>query len=374
MVRTGIRLAAAMAILMTAACNSNDSNDSSRSSESKGSTIGVAVDGRVSGLAASFNAYFPSTVSAHPGDTVKFTSTFTGAPHTVTFGTVVDTALKAADTAGQNAPELKLVPSFNPPTPGDPIPVAAEPCATDDAPPLTGECGTSRELPDFTGKQAYFNSGWLADKETFSLKLAGDIAPGSYRYFCLIHRLNMEGTLTVVDADTKLPTGAEVKKTAEDELNTLAQGLKDAVASAQPPAGANVQAGVGSATIKNASADEFAPKQVSATVNTPVVWSVRGRHTISFNPPAAAHLALKRGDDGVVKANTAATAPAGGPGQTAGATAIDGGTWDGTGYHSSGGIAAQQAPVTYSLTFTKAGTYSYECVLHPGMTGTVNVT
>ncbi len=51
-------------------------------------------------------------------------------------------------------------------------------------------------------------------------------------------------------------------------------------------------------------------------------------------------------------------------------------TYDGTGYRNSG--VAEQGPsaphFSYALTFTKAGTYKYQCLLHgPGMSGTVIV-
>src|SRR5207245_1243368 len=52
-------------------------------------------------------------------------------------------------------------------------------------------------------------------------------------------------------------------------------------------------------------------------------------------------------------------------------------TYDGTGYHNSG--MPQENPAlfaqhTYTLTFTKPGTYDYVCVVHgPGMGGTVEV-
>ena len=51
---------------------------------------------------------------------------------------------------------------------------------------------------------------------------------------------------------------------------------------------------------------------------------------------------------------------------------FDGGTWDGTGFHSSGSANAL-GDFFYKLTFTKAGTYKYECLIHPDMLGTVKV-
>jgi plastocyanin len=51
-------------------------------------------------------------------------------------------------------------------------------------------------------------------------------------------------------------------------------------------------------------------------------------------------------------------------------------TYDGTGYWNSGVIGVNwPAGLTFSMTFSKAGSYTYYCVLHQpqGMVGTVNV-
>jgi plastocyanin len=45
------------------------------------------------------------------------------------------------------------------------------------------------------------------------------------------------------------------------------------------------------------------------------------------------------------------------------------------GFSNSGLFGAQPFPTdSFSLVFTRAGTYSYICVLHPGMAGQVEVT
>ena len=50
---------------------------------------------------------------------------------------------------------------------------------------------------------------------------------------------------------------------------------------------------------------------------------------------------------------------------------VDVGTWDGKGgFHSSGALEHGDR---FSVTFTRPGTYSYACVLHPQMVGTVVV-
>jgi plastocyanin len=54
---------------------------------------------------------------------------------------------------------------------------------------------------------------------------------------------------------------------------------------------------------------------------------------------------------------------------------IDGGTYDGTGFHSSGLVLSFPPQLfAYRVKFTKPGTYTYFCVVHPDMKASVNVT
>jgi len=48
------------------------------------------------------------------------------------------------------------------------------------------------ENPDFVAVHRF-----LGDGDTFSLKLADDIAPGTYSYFCTLHRGGMTGKVVV---------------------------------------------------------------------------------------------------------------------------------------------------------------------------------
>jgi plastocyanin len=49
------------------------------------------------------------------------------------------------------------------------------------------------------------------------------------------------------------------------------------------------------------------------------------------------------------------------------------GAYDGTQTYSSTIIPTGPNPETYSISFPKAGTFKYQCLIHPGMSGTVNV-
>jgi plastocyanin len=48
---------------------------------------------------------------------------------------------------------------------------------------------------------------------------------------------------------------------------------------------------------------------------------------------------------------------------------VDAGRWDGSGFLSSG----VQPGGTYTVTFTRPGTYPYACLIHPRMVGEVVV-
>ena len=104
-----------------------------------------------------------------------------------------------------------------------------------------------------------------------------------------------------------------------------------------------------------------------------------GAHSISFDVPEYFPI-YEELEDGTVRAGTRrSTSPAGGapevPEMTDSAEPIeiDGGTWDGSGFWSSG-VLYSDAYVQYTLRFSTPGTYRYACLIHPPMVGTVTVT
>ena len=148
--------------LVAAGCGSDDetgttgatAGDADRG-EAGAVTVPVSVDAVPEDFSASFFAYFPAQVTARPGDTVQFTSRFTGEPHTVAFGTLIDDALNAfaAVPAGTAAPPevsalLARAPAFFAPTETrvdvDPLPAAAQPCFLETGdPPRSPPASTS---------------------------------------------------------------------------------------------------------------------------------------------------------------------------------------------------------------------------------------
>lgn len=405
--------------LIAGACG-DDSKDTKTTAttkaESSSSQITVEVDGAPSDLSMSALAYFPQAVTVHPGDTVQFHSNDTGEPHTVTLGAIIDTGLKAFNAlpdeikkaegppsseqiAKLPADQQQLVkdalglddklPALLPNGPGDANQMAANPCFLATGDPGKDAACPKVAQPAFTGTQSVFSSGYLPDDATFDVKLADDIAPGTYNFMCLLHRQGMTGSITVVGKDQKVPSADEVASTASKELeDRFASKLRpQAAEAAKVPADKAVAGGAPAQGQEDleASLNVFGPSELSVKAGSAVTWTVFGPHTISVNAPQDARGVFVKAPDGTWHANEKVFAPAGGagapppsdtpPADNAPPVLIDGGTFDGSAFHSSGAILSFGAPVyQYKLTFAKAGTYEVACQIHPDMKQTVKVT
>jgi hypothetical protein len=111
---------------------------------------------------------------------------------------------------------------------------------------------------------------------------------------------------------------------------------------------------------------------LSSAVRT-VQW-VGGFHTVSFGPPAL----LKKLQQSFIVPVPQTSGP---PLLTLNprvALPSGGTTYSGTGFVNSGILPltlppGSTAPPSFTLTFTKAGTYPYVCLVHPGMDATITV-
>lgn len=354
-------------------------------------TYDVSVDMKASGLNLATTAYFPSEVTAHPGDTVRFTSVDRGEPHTVTFGALIDKLAPVLEKLPPGAPEPADAAKAPTLIAGEPpqlfVPQsAAQPCflASGD-PPAKDACAKATQ-PDFDGTQAFYSSGYLPDAAVFTVKLSTSTKPGSYRFMCLLHRGAMTGTVTVVEGSKSAPAPATIKSNGDALLQKMVTGLKPATDGAFNLSGDKAVAGVGVQAVPNGFATIFAPKQAQIPVGGSVTWTVFGPHTISFNNPQDAVGALVKAPDGSWALNGKALAPSGWPGAPPPPAAapgapppsapipVDAGRWDGKGFHSSGFILSFPPVLfSYKLTFTQAGTYKVVCLIHPDMEGTVKV-
>ena len=396
-------VAVACVVLLTAAAcsDNNSSSSSSKKSGQGGGGVTVQVDNRSDAFNFESISYFPSKLTVAQGTTVTFHSNFQGEPHTVTFGSSIDKLLGVYDKLtpeqqhadGPPPPEvqaLKIPLVF--PDDADFSDIggvklnqsAAQGCvvAKGQFAPGADPCPT-KTGGAFDGTQTFYNSGLLKDDATFQLPLADDLPPGTYQWMCLFHGPEMRGSITVVPkGDAKAQTAAQVAAAGDRELAKQVAAVQPAVDKATKDVKpGEVAAGAGSQD-SPAGAIQFFPKNVSIPVGGTVKWNL-SFHTVSFNAPEDAHLDINQDADGTWHMNAKTFAPVGytppkppdGGGDSSGpppALNVDGGTWDGSGYFSSGSID-NQGDVFFTLKFSKAGTYKYVCLIHPDMEGTVTV-
>jgi plastocyanin len=288
--------------------------------------------------------FLPINVQVRPGDTIVFENRSTEAPHTVTFGTkdaLTPDAPKPVTKAGQANP-LIFMPCYS----------AAVPAPDAEACPETAPATP----PAYAGT-GYWNSGLMAPASapagahSVTMTLAPEIAPGTYAYSCMLHP-NMSGLIDVVPTDEERQTPEVVAKKATRQRNAVldaAAHLAEPVPAAGAPA---VTAGWGDQTT---SVNRFSPAVINIKTGQTVTWKVASpgeAHTVTFESP------FKSPEDAGV------FTPGG----------MKSGGRYAAGFAHSGLMGAQPFPTdTFSLTFTKAGTYTYNCVLHPGMIGQVVV-
>ena len=419
-------LAVGVVALVAAACGGGGGDGSAGGG---GEERTVLVDYRHDQFASAFLRYYPEQVKVRPGDTVRFKQAWTGEPHSVTMGTVVDDLFEnlallekyespeEALADGVSQDEIDEVLRSLGRVPGmtqDGYKVyqpGAQPCFIGDAgdvpqydDPVTEEINEDAvcpeggdEQPAFSGREGLYNSGFIPpegdDANTFVLPIAEDAKPGTYSYYCNYHWTQMSGTVEIVEPGTKIPSQEELNRTARAEIEEDAKIALEKVEEAKRAK--TVESSVGELTLPLAGREaddefaviinEFLPKKVEARVGQPVTWSFDGiAHTVSFNVPKYFPVFTVE-DDGEVEWNPksyepvgwdvpARPEPPGGPpgsGPEPESRKIDVGRWDGEGgFRSSGALDPGE---TFTVAFTKAGTYSYACVLHPQMVGTVTV-
>lgn len=181
---------------------------------------------------------------------------------------------------------------------------------------------------------------------------------GSYNFYCAIHP-NMTGKLTVVDSGTVSKqadldaAGAATYATELSAIKGVAAGLNKPATVAKQADGSNLYTVVIAGETQNADAMQYFPPSVNVTAGDSVKFasSVHTPHTVTFGPP-----------------------PPGDP-FAAPPTSLPNG-YDGTGTANSGIVGIDfPAGLSYTIKFTKAGTYNYGCLLHQqeGMVGSVVV-
>lgn len=394
----------AVVALVAAGCGDDDDDTAGgttdTSAQEDGGTVTVNVDADVDDPQSFYLGYFPGTVKVNPGDTVVYKSNFTGEPHTITFGSFINPAIQVFENAtpeqlAADEPPAEFEPLFKyamlPEGPGDANQVSANPCfvTTGALPEDTTQPCTNQEPSPFTGKEVFYNSGFLPDQEEFELTLADDIAPGVYKGFCMLHFTEMISTIEVVAEGEEATTAAEAEAQADRELEPLVAKVKEAhekaeasadagtVVAGDPPGEEEPESSGPPKPNTSAGLAEFTPKEVSVASGGSVTWNVNGPHTITFNAPEDARVIIGKGPDGNTHLVEKAASPAlfnvppppegepEGPPPTADLGSFDGSGFANTGIQFGGG---------FKVTFTKTGTYRYICTVHPDMEGTVTVT
>jgi plastocyanin len=423
----GVLAVAVAAVLLAGACGDGGGGDERGFEPAEGGEERtVLVDYRHDEFASAFLQYYPEHLEVRPGDLVKFRQSWSGEPHSVTMGKVVNDLFEvvpqieqyeSADEAragGLSEEFIQQVLATLSKTPGmtDDFRIAqggAEPCfvtETADVPafsnPETDEVNLDARCPvearkqvPFTGRQALYNSGFIPydgpQGNTFELPIAEDAEPGTYKYFCNYHWVFMSGEVEVVEKGAAIPSQAEVSKTARAEIDADAKAALAKVAETEdkrvgdtveeltlPLAGRNIDDET--PVIIN----EFFPRKLTAKVGQKVTWTADGAtHTVSFNVPKYFPI-FTVADDGKITWDPKSFESAGfdvpppdedqqhsDDAEEEQAREIDAGRWDGSGgFHSSGAI---EPGTRFSVTFTKPGSYPFACVLHPQMVGSLTV-
>jgi plastocyanin len=392
-------LVGALAVMGLGACGS-----------SGGDSRTIEVDYHSDDFAGSFLGYYPREVTVTPGMTLKFHQTWTGEPHSVTFGAMSDKEIK-----GPLLDLLDNVAAGKEPLPDEPpesydfkfwderLPGlfaaedglsqgAAKPCyakTEKDLPLKQKACAKKdRVQPEFTGTYAYYSSGFIPFEgergNTFEMKIADDAKEGTYFYYCNVHGIPMGGKVTVKKG-AKVESQAAMNRRGREESKRISEPLlkvynKEKAGQSEfklPLAGS----GDDSTNSVEGIVNEFTPRTINAKVGEKVTWSFIGGHTISFNVPPYTPL-FKFNKKGDLEFNDSLDKAAGGwPGAPEGREEqegpptpvhLDAGDFDGSGGLKSSGTGFDTGD-TYAVTFTKAGTYPYACLIHPGMIGKVVV-
>ncbi len=258
--------------------------------------------------------FYPNSITIHSGDTVTWSNSTT-IPHTVSI-----------PQAGQT-----------PPT----------------GPPNPAQVGGN-----VFDNSAYISSGFITNGKTYSVKFT---RPGTYAYYCTVHPPEMVGTVIVLPPGESLPMSASQYAAAAnvDRTADLQAGLQSMQLFAYTPGGTHLAAGIApglpgtqpsqSTVLRFLDDTNGTSNNITVATGTTVTWTNESNnvpHTVTF--PVAGQ-----------------APPIGSPGQI---PPSGGSTYDGSTLTNSG---VMPPGTSYSLTFTKAGTYTYYCLFHDGPTGMI---
>lgn len=306
------------------------------------------------------NGFFPSVVHIRVGDTVTWQIN-TDEPQAAMFLSGGPPPPAILPIAGGGPTDVMLNPDFIMPTRGPDAPIET-----------------------YRGS-GFVSSGFMSrgalgpPNETFSVVFD---TPGTYSYSGLSPLF--QGTVIVEPATTAdVPSQDDIDAMAEAELAPLLAQLEPLRASAAEPrteAGPNgstfwhVPAGVVGADVR-VSIFDFVPKNLTVKEGDTVIWTSLSFHGVGFNPagpyPDAFATIPQENGPPIITVEPLAVVPVRPSAQ------FDGTELFGSGYLGGGPLGGGPQPggTTFTMTFTKAGTYEYVCPVHQvlGMNGTVTV-
>jgi plastocyanin len=265
------------------------------------------------GIAVSM--FLPSNLTINEGDTINWTNPY-AEPHTVSFN------------AGRPAPTDPMV-------------------------------QVGGRTPNFDGTDQ-ISSGFMRRGASYEVTFT---KAGAYQLICLIHAGQVVD-VSVVSPGLHVPTQAQIEAQAKAQLDAAMPVGDRLLASIPPPTRTTRPDGTTAWTIPDAPAESikggsvaimaFVPSRLPIGVGDTVTWldTIAVPHTITFTA------------GGPPRAPTQVVRP-------------PNGLYDGSSYVNSGqlGNAPGRAGTSFTLTFTKAGTYPFICILHvdQGMAGVVEV-
>jgi plastocyanin len=252
-----------------------------------------------------------------------------------------------------------------------------------------------QDKPEFDGKQSFYNSGIIpyegANGNTFEVPLSNDIAPGDYTFYCAVHGAGQSTKVKVLQDGADIPSQEDVSRAARNEIDEISGPLEETYRRAvedgelevlddegEPTTIEGPFAGLYTPEQDHALINEFVPKNRTVRRNEPFTFKFFGaEHTISFGVPRYFPI-VQFLEDGEVRLNPQLSGAAGGakeaPEQEGeGVFEVDGGTYDGTGFWSSGLIGAEPY-LEYTMRISRPGTYDFACLIHPPMVGEIEVT
>jgi plastocyanin len=305
-----------------------------------------------------FDGFFPSTTVIHVGDSVKWAI---NGFHSVTFLA-----------KGQPLPPL-IVTSGAVPISGR-LDATGSPFWFNGNPTqiINPQAGAPAGGKSYNGN-GFLSSGLPGEgpPKPFTVKFT---KAGTYTFHCVVHP-GMQGAVKV------LPKGAAIPSASQDRTAAVAQEQADVKQARKlakvTPAPATVLAGNdGNGPVAWL---RFFPSNLTVKVGTTVEFKIASKrevHTITFGPSAYTS---------EIEKTFTAPLPGGGGPPTIGVNPLGGypsdppplppytGSNHGNGFEGAGILSLGGGPLPSSakITFTKAGVYDFECVIHENMDGKV---